>query len=193
MTLRGTVNRKVAVASKAEQLEYRLRRIQRQVLLNKAELKHKHDASSYTLAAGSSIVIDLTDIAQGDLENQRTGNHVRIHGVKIRHYSGNAIVDSYLTLSPTGETIAKSNFVSFPGGFIGAASDTDHKELQYLSPRNFGGIYQYSRKFRKPLEVKYANSGSTTAATNRLQVLVKNDGTTTHTGDINIITYYTDA
>jgi hypothetical protein len=171
----------------------RINRLERRVRLNTTELKAVPFLISAASAAGSTSIFDLTSINQGDTESTRTGLRMTLMGVKIRLHCDVTGMEGYLTLSPSGQTIASTDFMGPRGGFINVTSDNDFKELRHF--HNYGSTNQYTtlnRKFKKGVKVHWSSSTPTSVTKNRLQMTVRNTTATAGTFQLCVISYYRD-
>lgn len=175
----------------------RLSRLETLTKRNTPETKQSHVTISTTVAAGAASVFDLTNLAQGSLENQRDGNALYVTGLHVRIYVGSTVPDVLVTVSPHGILPILSSFTNIRPVIIAQAATDDVKELRYI--RNFnatasndGWRADYKVRFKKPILVKYGSSTSGDVAQNRICLNIINAGTTAHTYSFNTVLYFRD-
>lgn len=175
-------------------INYRLRKVEKQTRLNRGELKRVDWVNSVAIANNSVVVVELTAISQGDGANQRDGNHIRVRGLDIRSKQDASNIDVYLVISPTGQVPVYADFDAVQGGHIIPSRKDDLREIKYIHEyRSVTTHNAYNRKFnKKPIHVRYNAAGSANGVQNRLFLVFKNNtgaGTTVH---YSALLYYRD-
>lgn len=176
-------------------LEYRLARIERNVRNSSPELKQFQKYGTASCLSLNYNQIEITgDIAQGVDEYNRSGNQIKIHGIKITGAKDSATLATWVTLSPNGVTPSAAVFTNVGMPQVLIAESEDHKIIKYL--HNFGSTAQeftYSRKFKTPLTVNYRALAGPTETDNKLTIGMWNFGVSNHSIEYNITVYFTDA
>lgn len=181
--LRGTI-------SKINQ--YKIRQLEREVY--HGEL-HKESGSFTQLVAlgGGFSEHGITNIAQGDAINMRTGHRITIRGLQINVHKPAQNVDCYLILSANGDTPIAADFHNVIGGFLTITGMGSHKILANI--RNYQGANYYSNlnmRFKKGLDVRWNSSTTTDISKNRLSIVFSNHSSAAVTVDCSYILYWTD-
>lgn len=196
--LRGSnrvVNRSSTVSKYIGPLDYRIKKIERAVRNNAPELKSFQCEGTATVNPSSFNFLGITSqIMQGDDEFNRTGNAIRIKGIKITGQKNSSFLASYLVLCPNGIAPTAGVFTTKSPPQVLIAEGDDFKILKYL--HNYSStsqILNYSRKFKRGLHTKYRALMGATESQNALYLCWYNDSSTAFNMDYVITVYFTDA
>lgn len=175
----------------------RLKRLETLTKRNTPETKQSHVTISTTIASGAASVFDLTNLAQGSLENQRDGNAIYVTGLHVRIYVASTVPDVIVSVSPHGILPTVASFTNIRPVIIAQSATDDVKELRYIrnynaTASNDGWRADYKIKFKKPILVKYTSATPGDVAQNRLCLNIVNAGTTAHTYSFNTVLYFRD-
>lgn len=174
----------------------RLRRVERQVRLNRPEMKHITISASGTVTAGSLNTQAITNIAQGDLINERSGDRIRVWRVVVRGLASSNL-DNYLIQQHTTTLPTVADFNSGPGAFT-LDSQTNTRFTEWKHYRGLGSYngtsfpLSYQVKFRNGIVVKYGGTGPQ-AVDNGLVTCQLNRTTSDSPVGYTIRVYFTDA
>lgn len=176
--LRGSMRRSYAGGSSAMATKQDVFRLYRQVRANKPEMKHMTSTLSSTPQAAGTIISDhMTDIDQGTNIFNRTGSHIKVWGYEIRgriadnntglHMPGIFVLRSRSDNAPTLGDIIGNN-----GAFI---ESQRYAELQHYQPSTIMvGSVKMTKRFKKPIFVKYTGTVGATFVRNPIFVIVHN-------------------
>lgn len=182
----------------------RINALTRQVYLNTSELRQKQNQrTAQTVDTTTRISTTLlNNVGLGTSNEDRSGNRIRVTGIRLRVKVSNPVLDVYLILSKDGLAPALTNFNANKAGFLDRNSNMNYKELAYMrcygadgdttSSNNPNGLYTaINKKFRRPIFVTF-NGGSGTPYHNSIYLVVVNQGVATHNYDMNAIVYFRD-
>lgn len=178
-------------------LKKRLRRVERQVKLNRPEMKHQTVSVSGTITAGTLNVLALTNIAQGDTIAQRSGDRIRVWRIEIRGINDPA-VDNYLIQQHTTTLPTAADFTSTVGAFtLDSLTNTKFTEWKHFGcnlalPVTDAGRFKTSLRFRNGIIVKYGGTG-TQPVDNGLVACQLNRSTNDLVAQYTVRIYFTDA
>lgn len=173
--------------------KHQLSALRRQVRLNRGELKEKSFYGSVSPIAASATVIELTQIPHGDNFNERIGQHIKLMGYKVRCSNGNSVMDDYIILSPTGQVPTYASFNPYVDSHLTrVANHHDFKELKFMKNNHGSGYVHTTRRFKNGMPVTYSTDSDLSCIRNRLFLVMKNDGTSTHNVQYNVVVYYYD-
>lgn len=178
--------------SLAKQNAYKIKKLQNEVFHGEIHRRSEANSDSITLGGGF-LYVDMTNIAQGDAINQRTGHRITIRGVKVNIHRQGQQLDCWLVISPNGDTPIAADFHNVVGGYLTDTAMGSHKILQHL--RNYQGANNYTtlnRKFKKGIDVRWNSSTSSDVSKNRIGLVFSNHYTTDLNIDYSFILYWTD-
>lgn len=179
-----TMKRTVTLEAGDTPVQKRLKRVEAQVKRNRPEMKMSttafNGAVPITGAANNLLIANITQIAQGDLVSQRSGNRVRVWRAEVRGTCPPDI-DAYLLQAHNGTN--PSNFIfdteTIPASFVNSAkSNVTHTEWAFRQSRDDSDDkIRIVRKF-KGMELSYDGT-ATTATRNNLFLVFRNPTTST--------------
>ena len=171
-----------------------LRRMKRQIGANKSELKRiTYQGSTGNVLTGAVASIELTNIIQGDDDDERIGRRIHVQSVNIRAYMPNTAVDTYLIKSMDDSLPVYADFDPVVGGHITQTARYEKRELKYI--RNYastGFHLSYHHSFKNGLPVFYRGTAGTDGLRNNIFLVFKNDTGATHLMTFSVIVTYRD-
>ena len=171
-----------------------IRRMKRQIGANKSELKRiTYQGSTGNVLTGALASIELTNIIQGDDDDQRIGRKLHVVSVDIRAYMPNTAVDTYLIKSHDDSLPIYVDFDPVVGGHITQTARYEKRELKYI--RNYastGFHLAYQHRFKNGLPVFYKGAEGTDGLRNNLFLVFKNDTGATHLMTFTVVVTYRD-
>lgn len=180
----------------------KIKRISKQVRLNKGELKcNQFAGTTAAIGAGTATAFHITDIGQGDNIAQREGHVIHVYGYEIRIVSSNPVLDNYVILSKDAIAPDVNTVHTQRGGFIDNDSKDNYKEVAYLrnygadadsTSSNNGQMSYHNKRFKNPLKVQYSGVIGSTIVKNGLFFLFVNNGSVSHTVTYNVRLWYRD-
>lgn len=178
----------------ATRLDYRLAKIERNIRNVRPELKQFQLQGTQTLTSGVILIQDITSlIEQGDEEFNRTGNQIRVQGIRITGILGNSTyVVPFVLLSPNAIYPNTSDFTTAGLPQVKIDKSDDHKVLKYLLGYQGQTQIAYNRKFSNGLLVKYNASSGYCETHNSLTMGIFNAGAQQHGFNYTITVYFTD-
>ena len=196
MYLRGTAKANAAVSTTtlAKRNAIRIDRLNRQVNINRAELKQKDSTVSGSVLNGAIANVPINTVVQGDDDAQRDGRRIKIYKLTVRLHVDDKNVDGHIVLSPHAITPLATDFHLLKGGMIKNTSKYEHKCLRFL--KNYGGANGNSAatiRFKRPLIVRFYGTGASDLVSNLLSVCVVNASGLTAQYDVAAVIHYTDA
>lgn len=135
-----------------------IRRINRKVKDLHIELKRKDFALATSVPLLSAVVVDITEIAQGDNVNMRQGRKVRIAGVDITTHKENTLLDVHLVLAPQGIAPTLTSFYAVRGGKEVLNEKDEIKILHTFRNENTSQSYFASLNRKLNIVAKYATT-----------------------------------
>lgn len=153
-----------------------IRRMKRQINLNKAERKKAHfSANALSVTSGSIELVELTAIAQGDDDNQRVGRKVKIMAVDCRFHVSDRNIDCYI-IKTTGSTAPDyTDFDTSLGAHLDQQAMSEYTELAYIKERRSTTNSMFYKKYWKAGIPVYYNSTTTVSGMkNRIFLVFKN-------------------
>lgn len=196
--LRGTprsYNIGTSVSKYLGPLDYRIKKIERNVRANRPELKSYQVQGVATVLANNFNFLGITaGISQGDDEFNRNGNSINIKGIKITGSKNSSFLCSYVTLCPNGIAPTAAVFTLSQVPQVLIAEGDDFKILKYI--HNYSStsqILNYTRRFKKGLHTKYRALSGATESQNALYLCWYNPTATNYLMDYTITVYFTDA
>lgn len=181
-------------------LPTRLARLERKVANEKPEMKCRTHIWNGSVATGNLINFDITDIAQGDRKQNRSGNKIKIWRVEVRGATDPEL-ETYLIQKHAVTEPVFADFTGQKGGMIVSDKlNTIYTEWRYHYPRPYdvntlGQMIPFKiiQKF-KGMECGY--DGFLTAAYhNGLIVTMRNPaslGATARSYDFTVRVWFTD-
>jgi len=153
-----------------------LRRMKRQINLNKGELKAYHFSSNATAVLNGTIAyVDMTSIAQGDDDDDRTGRKIRCVGIDLRIHNDSAAIDTYVIKSLEDSVPTYGDFEVARGGHLNQANRHEKKELAYLREyRSTTNNVMYNKRWKQGVHVYYNGTAANNGVKNRLFLVFKN-------------------
>lgn len=195
--LRGSNKSTVSNVSKyISPLDYRIRKIERSLNAFRPELKAFQKFGVVTVAPTDFGWIPITsDIVQGDDEFNRTGNAIRIKGIKITVNKTGGLLAAWLNLSPNGIFPSGPMFTNSAIPQVLIQESDDQKILRYI--HNFNSLngqeVVMNRKFKKPLHTKYRLPNGICESENMLNIGLRNNGGGNHSFEYALTVYFYDA
>lgn len=162
----------------------RIAKLSKQVYRNMGEMKVKHvSLISSTMPNASTVVQELTLIAQGDDCFDREANHVFVKGLKIRGITSNPNLDVYVVLSKNGTAPSYGDYQNRVGGFLYAPRRNEFTVLATIRPNNStlaypaGAFYNCNVNFNMKFNTStyYNGSASGNGVRNKIYLVIKND------------------
>jgi len=171
-----------------------LRKLKRQVQLNKGELKaFSITSNTLTITSGVAASYGLTAIAQGDDDHQRTGRKVRVVGIKVRMYVEDPDLDVFILKSTDHSVPSYGDFEVALGGQVTQDARHDVHEIAYLKPRSTTpNMIEWQKKWKTGIPVYYKGTSSTDAIKNALHLFIKNNTGVVVGYQPSVVVYYYD-
>lgn len=135
-----------------------IKRINKKVKDLHIELKRKDFALATSVPLLSAVVVDLTEIAQGDNVDQRTGRKVRVAGVDITTHKDDTHLDIHLVLAPQGISPTFTSFYGVRGGKEILNEKDEIKILHTFRNENANQSYFCSVNRKLNILAKYATT-----------------------------------
>lgn len=135
-----------------------IKRINRKVKDLHIELKRKDFALATSVPLLSAVVVDLTEIAQGDNVDQRTGRKVRVAGVDITTHKDDTHLDVHLVLAPQGIAPTFTSFYGVRGGKEILNEKDEIKILHTFRNENTSSSFFSSLNKKLNILAKYATT-----------------------------------
>lgn len=175
-------------------LAKRIKVLEAKVKANRPEMRTKTYSLSGSIATGTLSVTQLTDIAQGDGVDNRSGDRIKLHRVEVR-----GVADSDLDLyiiqqhGPTAPVLA--NFTSTNGAFI-LDSDNNNTFTEWVHYRNIYSVgdedpVKFSKKFNG-MSIKYNGTAGSNMVQNGICFCVLNRNSVSSTVKVSIRVWFTD-
>jgi len=172
----------------------KIKRLQRQVANISPELKTKQFSYSTTVATGALIYLPLFEIAEGNGEEERIGDRIRVKSISIRGNVNAQLnnVDFYIVKYnfPTAVPLY-AHFLAEPGGHL---SSNNGREIYHklCSSGAYDQLINFKRNY-KSLIVKYTqNPAGTVIDQNNYFIVVKNFSGSNVTPRFSVEVKYTD-
>ena len=171
-----------------------LRRMKRQINLNKGELKAYHFSSNATAVLNSTITyVDLTSIGQGDDDDDRTGRKIRVVGIDIRIHNSTNTLDTYIIKSLEDSVPGYGDFDVARGGHLNQGARHEKKEIAYLREyRSTTNNLMYKRRWKTGIHVYYNGTAANNGMKNRLFMVFKNTTGATINVEYSGVVYFYD-
>ena len=172
----------------------KIKRLQRQVASISPELKTKQFSFSTTVATGALTSIPLFEIAEGNGEEERIGDRIRVKSISIRGNVNAQLnnVDFYIVkYNLPATTPLYAHFLAEPGGHFATNEGTEiyHK---LCSSGAWDQLINFKRNY-KNLIVKYtSNPAGTVIDHNNYYIVIKNLSGSSVTPRISVQVKYTD-
>jgi len=190
------VKRKSPASASAGNVQKRLRYVERQVRLNRPEMKHKTFSATSSIIAGTLATVDLTSIGQGTKINERIGDRIRVWRIEVRGLA-DGILDNYILQCHTTTAPEATDFGSQPGAFVlDSTTNTLFTEWMHYRNSNVDSTddpQKYSVKFKNGIIVKYDGILATQCVDNRLFNCHLNRGASPHNVHCSYRVWFTDA
>jgi hypothetical protein len=171
-----------------------MRRMKRQINLNKGERKRAHFvANSLVVTSGSVELVELTAIAQGDDDNQRMGRKVKIMNIDARFHVTDRNLDCYV-IKTTGSTAPDyTDFDTSLGAHLDQQAMSEFTELAYIKERRSTTLSFYWKKYwRNGIPVYYNSTTTVSGMRNRMFLVFKNTTGSDITVQYSVITTFLD-
>lgn len=195
--LRGTprsYNIGTSVSKYLGPLDYRIKKIERNVRQNAPELKSYQAQGTAVALANNFNFLGITQgIVQGDDEFNRNGNGISIKGIKITGTKNSSFLSCYLTLCPNGISPTAGVFTTSSVPQVLIAEGDDFKILKYI--HNYSSTSQvlnYNRRFKKGLHTKYRALMGASESQNALYLCWYNPTATNYSMDYTLTVFFTD-
>lgn len=196
--LRGTkssYNNPTLYSKYISPLDYRIRKIERNVKEETPELKAYQCNGTLVCTAVNHNFLGITaQINQGVDEYQRLGNAIKVKGIKITCTKNDPFLCAFLTYCPNGIAPTPAVFTASSVCQVMISETDDFKILHYF--HNYGDtaqVVQYNRRFKKPIHTRYRAGGGATETQGALYLCLWNSSSTNFTFDYTITVYFTDA
>ena len=177
----------------------RLKRAERQIQLNKPEVKSQRfffnsstDTGGTQIADGAVSVLRICGVSQGTSSDDRIGDKVRIKRIHIRGHVDNRL--DYYLIRLNGNTQPKyEDFSPQQGGFLSNEKSIQFKEVSYMNSlwRSGETRLNFDRKFNHI--VKFLNNTATGMSDGEFVIVVKNDSGALRNCNFCGSVWYTDA
>lgn len=174
----------------------RVKRLERTVAQRKPEMKHITFDLTATIAANNLSVLNLCQISQGDLINNRSADRIKVYRIEIRGLASNSL-DLYILQAHGPAPPVLANFNGSVGAYI-LDSQTNSKWTEWKHYRNLYASGTGSepikmvQRFSSGITVKYEGT-STTPADNGLYFVALNRLSTEQDTYMTARVWYTDA
>ena len=180
----------------ASNVSKRLRYVERQVRLNRPEMKHKTFSFNTSIAAGAYGLADLSSITQGTSINERIADRVRVWRIEVRGVA-DSILDNYIIQCHTTALPQNTDFSAQPGAYIlDSLSNTKFTEWKHYRNSALDSTddpQKYSVRFKNGIIVKYDGALATQCVDNRLVCIHNNRGGVAGTVKLSYRIWYTDS
>lgn len=178
----------------SERTAKRLKRIERQVALNRPEVKMNDSVVNTNVGAGAIFNLTPCRIAQGDAFNQRTGNRIRLVKIEVRGLL-NALLDAYLLKLHTDALPAAADFNGNSGAMININDTNQLTEIQHFRNFNSGSDVLMPILLRRKLNniVKYNGAATGDLVDNEVVFSILNKDSAAHFASVIVRIWYTDA
>lgn len=153
-----------------------MRRMKRQINLNKAERKKAHFvANALSVGSGAIELVELTAIAQGDDDNQRIGRKVKIMGIDCRFHVGDRNLDCYIIKTVGSTAPDYTDFDTSLGGHLDQQAQSEYRELAYIKEyRSTTLSFKYNKYWKAGIPVYYNSTTTVSGMKNRIFLVFKN-------------------
>lgn len=172
----------------------RLKKVERQVRLNRPELKTFSTGLSALLATNTLSVVKPCNIAQGVDVNERVGNKIRVWRIEVRGTCDNRL-DNLIIRKSTATDPVITDFRGTPGSYVLDEKRTQFIELVHRQSRdtNSNATFKMSHKFRGGLVVSYNGPAGTDGIDNEVVWCVVNRQAISLATTCSVRVWFTDA
>lgn len=173
----------------------RLRIMERQIALNKAETKCITFNTSSEVAVNAALTIRLTDIAQGTGVTERIGNKIRIMRIEVRGASDYGL-DYYLIQGHAAIVPTANAFGGSQGAYIlNNYTNNRYTEWAHFKPRAevaaVANPVKFARRFNM-MQVNYDGPNGTDGEKNNVFLVILNRSAAQRGTDVNVRVWYKD-
>jgi len=172
-------------------------KIKRTLGERKPEMKSRGNGVYTNLADGAFVATEVTDLAQGSADSERSGTLVKLHRVEYTAFgrettsaSPIAGVDFYLITCKDSNPPAYGDFLGLVGGTANKNEFTTW--VQDVIGASNHGVIQGAHSFQYPMKVHYGGSASDSGIRNRTYVCIKNNTGTQIAYQLSYRVWYTD-